>query len=90
MGWRIGVLGFDSRRGLRIFLFTTTYRTALGLGRGVKLTIHLLLVPRSRMRGAIPPLLQYVFMAWCLVKDRDKFTFAFTSRTYKFMTTEKT
>jgi hypothetical protein len=25
------------------------------------------LVPRSRMRGAIPPLLQYVFMAWCLV-----------------------
>jgi hypothetical protein len=23
------------------------------------------------MRGAIPPLLQYVFMAWCLVKHRD-------------------
>jgi hypothetical protein len=27
------------------------------------------------MRGAIPPLLQYVFMAWCLVKHRDNFTF---------------
>jgi hypothetical protein len=26
------------------------------------------------MRGAIPPLPQYVFMAWCLVKHRDKFT----------------
>jgi hypothetical protein len=28
--WTIGVLGFDSRRGLRIFLFTTASRTALG------------------------------------------------------------
>jgi len=27
------------------------------------------------MRGAIPPLPQYAFMAWCLVKHRDKFTF---------------
>jgi hypothetical protein len=39
-------------------------------GRGVKLTTHLYLVPRSRMRGATPPLPQYVFMAWCLVKHR--------------------
>jgi len=29
------------------------------------------------MRGAIPPLPQYVFMAWCLVKHRDNFTFPF-------------
>jgi hypothetical protein len=29
------------------------------------------------MRGAIPPHPQYVFMAWCSVKHRDKFTFAF-------------
>jgi hypothetical protein len=29
-GWTIGVLGFDSRRGLGIFLFTTESRTALG------------------------------------------------------------
>jgi hypothetical protein len=29
----------------------------------------------QRMRGGIPPLPQYVFMAWCLVKHRDNFTF---------------
>jgi hypothetical protein len=29
-GWTIGVLGFDSRRVLGIFLFTTASRTALG------------------------------------------------------------
>jgi hypothetical protein len=27
------------------------------------------------MRGSIHPLLLYVFMAWCLVKHRDNFTF---------------
>jgi hypothetical protein len=37
-------------------------------GRDVKLTIHLHLVPRSRMRGAIPPLPQYAFTAWYSVK----------------------
>jgi hypothetical protein len=30
MGWTIGVLGFDSRRRLGIFFFTTLSRTALG------------------------------------------------------------
>jgi hypothetical protein len=30
-GWTIGVLGFDFRRGLGIFLFTTASRTVLGL-----------------------------------------------------------
>jgi hypothetical protein len=30
VGWTIGVLGFDSRRGLGIFLFTIASRTALG------------------------------------------------------------
>jgi len=44
----------------------------------MKLTAHLLLVPTSRIRGAIPPLPQYVFMAWYLVKHRDNFTFTFT------------
>jgi hypothetical protein len=29
-GWMIGVLGFDSRQGLGIFLLTTATRTALG------------------------------------------------------------
>jgi hypothetical protein len=27
------------------------------------------------MRGAVPTLSQYVFMAWCLVKHRHNFTF---------------
>jgi hypothetical protein len=30
MDWMIGVVGFDFRRGLGIFLFTTASRTALG------------------------------------------------------------
>jgi hypothetical protein len=30
------------------------------------------------MLGAVPPLLQYVSMAWCLVKYRDNFTFCHT------------
>jgi hypothetical protein len=29
------------------------------------------------MRGAIPPLPQYVFKAWCLVEHRDNSTFTF-------------
>jgi hypothetical protein len=29
------------------------------------------------MRGAIPPLPQYTFMAWCQLKLRDDFTFTF-------------
>jgi hypothetical protein len=33
--------------------------------RGVKLTSHLHLVLRSRMRGSIPPLPQHAFMVWC-------------------------
>jgi hypothetical protein len=39
--------------------------------------VHYHLVPRSRMCGAIPPLPQYVFMVWCLVKHRGNFTFTF-------------
>jgi len=33
-------------------------------GRGVKLTTHLHLEPKLKMRGATLPLPQYVFMAW--------------------------
>jgi hypothetical protein len=36
---------------------------------GVKLITHLHLMPRSRMRGAIPPLSQYAFMALGSVKS---------------------
>jgi hypothetical protein len=42
---------------------------SLGVKRpGVKLTTRLHLVPRSRMHGAILPLLLYAFMVWCPVK----------------------
>jgi hypothetical protein len=34
----------------------------------VKLTTHLHLVPRSRIRGAISPFFKYAFMAWCSIK----------------------
>jgi hypothetical protein len=33
------------------------------------------------MRGAVPPLPQHVFNAWCLVKNRDNFTFTLTEAT---------
>jgi len=59
---------------------------ALSLGikwPGVKLITNLHLVPRSRMRGAIPTLLQHVFM-WCLLKHRDNFTFTFNTTTTRF------
>jgi len=32
------------------------------------------------MLGAIPPLPQYFFMAWCLVKHRNYFTFTLETR----------
>jgi hypothetical protein len=81
--------GFESRQGLGVFLFTTASRQALrpiqppiqcvprAFSLEVKLTTDLHLVPRSRIRGAIPPFLQYAFMAWCSVKrkHRDNFTF---------------
>jgi len=41
----------------------------------VKLTTHLHLVPRSRLRVNVPPLPQYVFMVWYLIKHRENLTF---------------
>jgi len=37
----------------------------------LKLTTHLQL--DQRMRGAIPPLLQYAFMGWCSAKAQGQF-----------------
>jgi hypothetical protein len=78
----IGVLGFDSRRRLAVFLFTIASRRALGPTQP-----HIQWVPGAlslgvrqpgreadhsppssaevKMRGAIPPLPQYAFTAWC-------------------------
>jgi hypothetical protein len=41
----------------------------------VKLTTHLHLVPRSKNAWSYALTPQYAFMAWCLVKHRDNFTF---------------
>jgi hypothetical protein len=43
----------------------------------VKLTTHLLLVPRSKNGWSYTSTPQYLFMAWCSVKYRDNFTFTF-------------
>jgi hypothetical protein len=32
------------------------------------------------MHGATPPLLQYVFVAWCLVKHRDSLPLSYTKK----------
>jgi hypothetical protein len=91
----IGVIGFDSRRGLRIFLFTTASRTALEPTQPpiqwVPGTLSLGIKRPGREADHSPPssaevknawsytsTLQYVFIAWCLVKYRDNFTFTFT------------
>jgi hypothetical protein len=90
----IGVLGFDSRRGLGIFLFTAS-RTALGSTQPaiqwVTGAVFLGLKRLGREADNSPPSSaevknawsytstpQYVFMVWCLVKHRDSFTFTFT------------
>jgi len=67
-----------------IFFFATASRSEQGpahppmyrwllprvqTGRDVKLTTYFLLVPRLRMRGNVHPLPQYIFMAWCLIKQ---------------------
>jgi hypothetical protein len=44
-------------------------------GRQVDLTISFHLILRLRIRESIPPFRQYVFTAWCLIKDRNIFNF---------------
>jgi len=47
----------------------------------VNLTTHLRLVRRSRIRGVIPPLPQYVLMALCLVKHKPYFSCLYSYNT---------
>jgi hypothetical protein len=92
LGWTIGVLGFDSWRGLGIFLFTAASRTALGptqpLIQWVLGVLSLGIKWPGREADHSPPssaevkngwsytsIPQCAFMAWCLVKHRDNFTF---------------
>jgi hypothetical protein len=96
MGWTIGVLGFNSRRGQGNFLFTTASRTALGptqpLNQWVKGALSLGVKWPGHEADHSPPssaeiknawrytsTLQYVSMAWGLVKHRDNFTFTLTT-----------
>jgi hypothetical protein len=88
-GWTIGVLGFDSRRGLGIFLFTTASVTALGPTQPpIQWVVGFSLGIKRPGREAdhLPPSSaevknvwsytftpQYVFLAWCLVQLVKKF-----------------
>jgi hypothetical protein len=88
------VLGFDSRRGMGIFLFTTGSRTVVGTTQPpiqwVPGALFLEVKRPRREADHSPPSSaevknawsytstpQYVFMAWCLAKHRDNFTFNF-------------
>jgi hypothetical protein len=88
----IGVLGFDSRRGMGIFHFTTVSRMVLGPTQPsiqwVPGALSLEVKWPRREADHSPPSSaevknawsytstpQNVFMAWCLVKHRDNFTF---------------
>jgi hypothetical protein len=51
MGWTIGVLGFDSRRGLGIFLFTTASRTVLGTTEPLIQWVPGALSPKIKLLG---------------------------------------
>jgi hypothetical protein len=42
-------------------------------GLSVKLTTHLTVMRRSRIRGTVPTLPPYVFIAWFEIKYRDRF-----------------
>jgi len=77
---RTGRQGFDPGRGndetpfLRHRLQTSSGYQGF-FPRGVNITTDRHLVPKLRKRGAVPPLLRYIFMAWCLFKHRENFTF---------------
>jgi hypothetical protein len=80
---------FESHQGLGVFLFTTVSKPTLGptqpplkwvpgaFSLGVKREADHSpsSTDWSRMRGAIPSLLQYASVAWCSVKAQDNFSF---------------
>jgi hypothetical protein len=87
-GYGLDDRGFGSRQGLGIFITTVSRPilgptqppvqwVPGALSFGVKRPVReaddsLHLVPRLRMRGAVSPLPQYVFMVWYLVKAQGK------------------
>jgi hypothetical protein len=94
-----GRSGFDSWLWLGIFLFATVFgahpasypmRTG-GSFPGGKAAgewiwpLTSIYCRGQRMSGAILSLPQYVFMAWCLVKHSDNFTFTFVFASYAYV-----
>jgi hypothetical protein len=77
MGWTTGVRFLEEAENfsIRHSLQTGSGAHSASCAMDVKLAIHLHLAPRSRVRGSMPPLPQYVFTALCLVKHRENFTF---------------
>jgi hypothetical protein len=64
--WKLPVLGsYLVNTASQLLILSNGCRD---LSPGVKLTIHMHLVPRLRMYGAKPQLSQYDFMAWCFIK----------------------
>jgi hypothetical protein len=61
-----------------IIIIITITTTTITTTAGVKLTTHLHLVPRSRMRGAISPLPQYS-MTWYSVIAQGKIIITITT-----------
>jgi hypothetical protein len=86
-GWTIGILGFNTRRGLGIFIFTTASTTALGPTQPIQWVPGALSLGVKRLDREAdhsPPSSAkvknawsytstppYVFLVWCLVKHRD-------------------
>jgi hypothetical protein len=96
--------GFESRQGLSIFFFTTAPRPVLGPTQPPKYWVPGAISLGVKQSGCeanhSPPsaevknvwsytyTLQYVFMAWCSVKEMDRDNFDFTFYLYLLYATE--
>jgi hypothetical protein len=87
MGWKTKESGFASQHRQEIFLFSTASRMALGSTQSsIQCVLRLKRLgcevdhspPSSSWIFTSIPL--YIFMAWCLIKYRDKFIFFFFTK----------
>jgi hypothetical protein len=82
--------GFDSRKRVQtdFGLKSAFYKMGTGIllpevqQPGRKVTSHLNLVTKLRMRGVIPPLFHISSGGWCIIKYRDNYTFSITRLSY--------
>jgi hypothetical protein len=64
--------GWKLLRILILFCLSFIYwQKGLFLRKDVNMTIHLLLIPKFRICGAIPPFLHFSFVSLCLMKHRE-------------------